>query len=330
MVAMFAATAIAYSTNANAQTIRVPATVQGDQMADLYAKLGGFVRTVRVDIGDEVTEGQILAEIDAPEMEKQLAQKQSMLVLAEAESDQALAKVEEAKAHLEALNASVNEARTMQAQKQAMVEFERQECQRIAQLVGQGAIQQSLLDAARFKMLAAESEIQTVKARIASAQANLAGGEAAILRAEADAAASQAGIKVAQSNIDYVNEMIGYCTIRAPWAGKVTQRMVDPGAFVQSAAGNSNASPLLSLVSDETVIVSFSVSQKNIARLQRGTKIRFGDMEALPGKTFEGEVSRFSAQMDPKTRMMRVEVDLPNPDSELKPGFFGYATIVPE
>ncbi len=310
-----------------AKNPRVPATVKGYESAELYAKVGGYLKSVSADIGDVVEAGQILAIIDVPEMEKQLMQKESMLRLAQAEANQGTAKIEEAQAHLEALEASIREAQTMQAQKQALLNYERTDYQRIQQLAQRGAIQASLLDAAQFKLKAAESDQQSVVAKVATAIANLAGGKAAVRRAEADAAASAANVDVAQSNIDYVKQMMQYSTIRAPWKGKVTDRMYDSGSFVQSAAGNSASKPILKIVRDDKVRVTFSLSQKDIGRLEKGVKVTLGEIDALPNEKFEGTVSRFSAELDPKTRMMRVEMDLDNSDGKLKAGFFGYATV---
>ena len=306
---------------------RVPATVEGYESVDLYAKVGGFVKSVSVDIGDAVEADQTLAIIDVPEMEKQLAQKHAMMLLAQAVAKQAEARIEESQSRLESLEASVIEAQTMFAQKEALYDFEQSEYQRIARLASSGAIQSELMDAARYKLKAAEAERQSVSAKVATATANLAGGKAAVRRAESDAAAAAAKVDVAQADIDYVKQMIEYATIRAPWAGKITERMYDPGAFVQSAAGNSAAKPILKMVRDDKVRVTFSLSQKDLKGLEKGVKVSLSDIGALPGQTFEGTVSRYSAELDPKTRMMRVEMDLENPTGKLKPGFFGYATV---
>jgi multidrug efflux pump subunit AcrA (membrane-fusion protein) len=325
LIGALASTAVA--TPQAAKNPRVPATVKGYESADLYAKLGGFVKSVSVDIGDSVEAGQTLAIIDVPEMEKQLAQKNAMMLLAQAEANQAAARIEEAEAHLVSLEAGVTEAQTMFAQKQALYDFEQADYQRIARLASSGAIQSELLDAARYKLKAAESEQQSVTAKVATANAKLVGGKAAVRRAEADAAAAAAQVAVAQADIDYVNQMIEYSTIRAPWAGKITERMYDAGAFVQSAGGNSAAKPILKMVRDDKVRVTFSLSQKDLKGLEKGVKVSLTDIEALPGQTFEGTVSRYSAELDPKTRMMRVEMDLDNAAGKLKSGFFGYATV---
>jgi multidrug resistance efflux pump len=307
---------------------RVPATVVGYESADLYAKVGGYLKSISVNIGDSVTTGQTLAIIDAPEMLKQLAQKESLLTLAKAQVNQSVAKIEEAKSHLLALKAAIQEAESMGAQKEALLQYEKIENRRMTELAEKGVVQTELLDSAQYKIIAATTQLSSVKAKVATAKANLAGGEAAVRRAEADAAASDANVAVAQADMDYVKQMINYATIRAPWDGKITSRMYDAGAFIQSADGNSAAKPLLKIVRDDKVRVTFSVSQTDIAGLKKGVKVTLAEIDALPnGTSFEGTISRFSAELDPKTRMMRVEMDLDNAEQKLKAGFFGYATI---
>ncbi|MGE5293776.1 MAG: efflux RND transporter periplasmic adaptor subunit, partial [Solirubrobacterales bacterium] len=53
-------------------------------------------------------------------------------------------------------------------------------------------------------------------------------------------------------------------------------------------------------------------------------------LQAMKGKTVEGKVSRISWALDPKTRTIRVEIDVPNPGGTLRPGLYAYATIVVE
>lgn len=306
---------------------RVPATVKGYESADLYAKVGGYLKSVVVDIGDTVEPGQALAIIDIPEMEMQLAQKKSMLALANAETKQASARVEETQAHLVSLEAGVVEAQTMLAQQEALYAYEQVEFQRIEQLAASGAVQSELLDSAKYKLTAAESAKQSYSAKVETAKANLDGGKAAIRRAQADVLAASAQNDVAQANIDYVTQMLGYATIRAPWAGKITERMYDAGAFIQSAEGNSAAKPVLKMIRDDKVRVTFSLSQKDLKGLKKGVRVTLTDIDALPGETFEGTIARYSAELDATMRALRVEMDLDNSDGRLTPGFFGYVTV---
>lgn len=306
---------------------RVPATVRGYETADIYARVSGYIDSVDVDLGDRVADGETLALIQVPELEKKLDQKNQLLELARAERTQAVERIKEADAHYQALRASVTEAETMRAEKEAMLSFEQAEYDRIARLASTGSVKGELLDSARYKLAAAEAELGAVDARVATANANWAGGGAAVARAEADAVAAAAQVDVAQADLDYAQQMIDFATIKAPWRGKVTRRMFDSGAFVQSADGNSAAKPILTIVRDDMVRVSFSLSQKDIARLETGISVTFTDIDALPDEKFEGTITRFSAELDEETRMMRVEMDLDNSDGKLRPGYFGYVTV---
>ena len=307
--------------------IEVPATVRGNQTVDLYSKVGGFVESVSADIGDEVAKGQVLAQLDIPEMATELIAKESMIRQSQAEVAQSQAALKEAEAKLEAFYAVVEEANTIRTQKQALANYENRELQRLSQLANSGAIRRELIDSAQYKALAAESDLKAVDAKVATAQANLTGAKAGIVKAEADVEAANSRVAVAKANADHTRALMDYATIRAPWDGLVIKRMFDAGAFVQSAAGNSAAKPIFQLARTDTVRVTFALSTTNISGLNKGDRAVFHRIEAIKGAQFEAAVSRFSAGLDANTRMMQVEVDLPNPDSRLKPGYFGYVKI---
>lgn len=317
----------AQSRSSNDATATVPATVVADQTADLYSKLGGFLKEIHVDIGDRVEQGQLLAVLDVPEMEQQLLQKEARMEQAKALVVQANAKVEEAHSHLAAFEARIAEARTICETKKALQEYRRNEYDRLNQLLGQGAVQRELVDSAAYEYQAASAEVRNSQARIATAEANLAGARAAVRKAQADVTAAESSIAVAQADMRYTRQLMEYSRIIAPFSGEITKRMVDAGAFVQSAAGNSAAQPILQLVSTERLRVQFAVSMSAVSRLDRGDRVVLSRIDGMDGMEFEGTVSRFSAALDKESRMMRVEMDLDNANGELKPGYFGYVTV---
>ena len=113
LAVFFSSSAMTVAQEKSAATVSVPATVEAAQVADLYSKLGGYIKEISVDIGDVVEKGQLLAVLDVPEMEKQKLQKESMVRQSEALVDQANAKVEEATARLSAFKAQIAEANTV-------------------------------------------------------------------------------------------------------------------------------------------------------------------------------------------------------------------------
>jgi RND family efflux transporter MFP subunit len=280
--------------------IELPGTVQGDETADLYAKVGGFLAEINVDIGDEVTKGQVLAQLAIPEMHKELIEKEAAVAVREAEFERSQAALHEAKTQLREKQAYVN---------QQLAEFER-----VKSLVERGSLQQKLLDEATYKSDSAQAAFETAQARIQTAEAMLV--------------SSRAKVDLAKAEHDKVQTLLEYSEIRAPFDGMVTKRFVDPGAFIQPADGNSAARPLLTVTRIDVVRIGLDLPMEQVRWLSRGDRVIFDRINVLPGVNFDGEVTRFASALDRTSRMMRVEVDLPNPDRQLLPGYYGYATIL--
>ena len=81
-----------------AQRIEMPATVEGEEAADLYAKVGGYLDEITVDIGDQVEAGQTLATLSIPEMDKELERRAAGVTSAEAHVKQSQASVTQTRA----------------------------------------------------------------------------------------------------------------------------------------------------------------------------------------------------------------------------------------
>jgi len=289
------------------QKIELPGTVEGIETADLYAKVGGYLQEFAthpetqkpIDIGDRVEKDQVLARLWIPEMPKELAEKEAAAASARANVEQA--------------RASLAEANTQLQEKQYRLALRESEYNRTKGLVERGSINAQLLDEAKFQRDAARAAVDSVQARIRTAAATLQSAEAKVVLAEAER--------------DKVQTMLEYGEIRAPFDGVVTNRYVDRGAFIQPAEGNSAAKPLLTVTRLDVVRVFVDLPMDVVRWLNRGDKAVLDRISVLPGKRFPGEVARFSTSLHKTSRMMRVEIDLENPDQKLLPGYFGYVTL---
>jgi RND family efflux transporter MFP subunit len=317
------------------KTVEMPGTVEGIEMADLYAKVGGYLlkfvvdakTNMSLDIGDTVTKGQELAWLHIPEMEKQLNQKQAVVSQAEAEIEQAQAVIDKAKADLKSSEASFDEAKTERDEKQAHLEFRRTDYVRIKRLVDSQSVRQELFDQVKYQRDAAEAAIQTVEARIRTADANRNAADAQVRKVQADYKTAQARLKAAQADADYVETMMEYSVIKAPFDGVVTKRFVHPGDFIQPAEGNSAAKPLLTVSRTDIVRVFLNIPMNDVQFLDRNDRAVLSRINVLPGMQIEGNVTRFASSLNVNSRLMRVEIDLPNPDGLLLPGYYGYVTV---
>jgi RND family efflux transporter MFP subunit len=115
--------------------------------------------------------------------------------------------------------------------------------------------------------------------------------------------------------------------VDAPFAGVITARFADPGALIQSAAASATqAVPLFTLMDLQTVRVYVSVPQEAALSANSGVPAIITARE-LPGKEFRATITRTTNAIDPATRTLLVEIDLPNHDRLFQPGMFVSATL---
>lgn len=316
-------------------TVEMPATVEGYESADLYAKVGGYLKEFAInpetekpfDIGDYAEKGQELAYLRIPEMQKEIQQKQALVKQAEANVQQAQAAIRQSEADQKSAQAAYEEAKAERAEKQAQLDYRQAEYKRYEDLVRTQSARRELFDQAKFQHSAAKAAVQTVESRILTAEAKMNAAEANLAKAKADHASALASVDVARANAEHTQAMADYGTIRAPFTGHITERWVHPGAFIQPAEGNSAAKPLLSMARTDRVRISLDIPMNDVRLLDRGDPAVFDRITALPGKTFEGEVTRFSPSLEKRSRLMRMEIELENEDGKLRPGYYGYVTV---
>jgi RND family efflux transporter MFP subunit len=144
------------------------------------------------------------------------------------------------------------------------------------------------------------------------------------LLAKQDLDNASAAMAVAKANYDNAVTKLSYARITAPFSGIITKRNLDPGAVV-----TSNNSTLFTLMDLERVKVITSVPEKDVPTLEKVKSARV-TVDALPGKVFQGEVSRLSQAVDLNTRTMPIEIDIRNASHELKPGMFATVALSAE
>lgn len=119
-----------------------------------------------------------------------------------------------------------------------------------------------------------------------------------------------------------------YSYIRAPFAGFIAERNLDPGAYVtgSSASTSTMSRGILSLHDISTVRTLIEVVEKDVPLVHIGQPAEVR-AEAYPDRLFEGTVTRIVQALNRQTRTMTVEVDLPNADRALKGGMFARVEV---
>jgi RND family efflux transporter MFP subunit len=303
------------------RTIDQPGRVEAFEETPVYAKVPGYVRKFYVDIGDEVAEGKVLAELWVPEMEQDVRKKEATVV-------QKAAEVEQAKRLRAAADKNVQSAEAMlkaeeSGRLRAQAEYDRAQSQHEQLVKSGGAIDKEALSAARYGVEAARAAQAQVEAKVKAAEATRDEAMAKRDKAVADVAVAEANLKVAEADRDQTRALFGYATLTAPFKGKVSARNIDTRHLVQPAASGAKGEPLFVVVQTDTVRVFVDVPEADAGLVRDGMEAKV----RAQGKEFAGTVTRTSGVLDPKTRTLRTEIDLPNKDGALLPGSYAYATL---
>ena len=144
-------------------------------------------------------------------------------------------------------------------------------------------------------------------------------------RAQVDVEAARADLVVAQADEREAKVNVEYGRIKAPFHGVITQRNVSPGDYLQPGGG-TNGRPLFVLEQIDPVRVFVGVPElaSYFVHDSDTALIRF---QAIPGVTREGKVVRSGFSLNPSTRTLQTEIDIPNSDGHLHPGWYVTVTI---
>jgi RND family efflux transporter MFP subunit len=127
-----------------------------------------------------------------------------------------------------------------------------------------------------------------------------------------------------------IDAKIGFATIEAPFEGVVTARAIDPGDMVyQASSPKGSAQPLLKVAKLDVIRVKTYVPERDAVWADVGDAATIS-FDALPGPAFAGAIARLSGAIDPATRTMLVEIDLPNADGRIRPGLYGQVRLTLE
>ena len=241
------------TTEPSEEGLVLPGSMQAYVESPIYARTNGYLKKWYRDIGSRVRKGELLADIDTPEVDQQLLQ---------------------ARADLETSQANAN---------------------------------LSHITATRYEDL--------IKTDSVSKQE--------VDNAAGDLAAKQAGVASSQANVHRLSELESFKHIYAPFSGVITRRNVDIGTLIN--AGNGGATQqLFSLAQTDPIRVYVNVPESAAPSIHAGLPAHL-DLTQFPGRKFLGKVVRTAEAIDPVSRTLLTEVDVPNKTGELLPG--GYAQV---
>ncbi len=285
----------------------LPGNIQAIEETALYARVNGYLHERFVDIGARVRIGQVLAVIETPELDQELAQARAALAQAEVGVTQTQAKLEQARATHQQARANLEQARATLALAQVAKE-------RWNTLVEQqGAVSRQEADEKR-------TAAEVGQANVAAAQATVASTRASVSVTEADVAAARTNVAAQQANVQRLTALRSFQQLTAPFDGIITARAVDRGALITAGSAGASA-PLFRLARAERLRIYVRVPQTWVRALTPGGQARVLVPE-FPGRTFLGHVVSTAGALDQASRTLLTEVQIPNDDGSLLPGMF--------
>lgn len=296
------------------RTVVLPASTRADELVDLYAKTSGFVGTIDVDIGSRVNKGDVLVQIDVPEMLDKLRQAKSLVQAKEAKVRALQAQAAQAAQEVKTASADVQEY----VAKYKLGQFN---LKRKQELRESDAIPEQMLEEAQTAHTVAEAQVAKARIRVAAAEAQQ-------LAVEADTEVAKAETSVVRGNVARLETLMEYAKIRAPFDGIVTMRNVDHGAFVRSAAEGA-AQSLLQIAKIDRVRIVMEIAEGDAAYVRPGTEVTV-TIAALGGQPISAAITRTAGAVNPLTRTMRAEADLNNADNLLTTGVYAIVVVTLE
>lgn len=243
------------SPEAPQQELVLPSTLDAYTESPIYARTNGYLARWYRDIGSRVEKGQLLADIDTPEIDQELMQ-----------------------------------ARAARGQAEAQLDLAKTSAERWNTLRKMDAV--------------AQQETDERTSGYSQAQAALAS---------------------ATANVRRLEQLESFKHVYAPFAGVVTRRNTDIGALIN--AGNSGANQELFVVAQINPIRVYVDVPEIYAQSVRAGLGASIELSSFPGQRFSGRVIRTADAIDPGTRTLRTEIDVPNHEGRLFPGSYAQAHL---
>jgi HlyD family secretion protein len=305
-----------------------PGTIQAFEVTPIYSRIAGYVRNYRYNIGDRVKKDDVLIDMWIPDYTEQHSQKSAVVHRADVQIRVAQSALRAAEATLETAKARILSAKAGVKRAEASYTRWESEYKRLETLVAQRVLDVQVRD---------ETFRQFEEAAAARDQANAIVSEATSARDQAaadrdragvDVESARAALAVAEADEREARVVVEYGRLKAPYDGVITQRNVSPGDYLQPGAG-AGGRPLFVLEQTDPVRVFMGVPELASFFIHPGDTALIR-LQAIPGATREGKVVRSGFSLDPSTRTLQTEIDIPNVDGHLHPGWYVTVTIIVE
>lgn len=298
-------TVVAQSSDPMAELV-LPGNTEAIVVADIYARATGYVKSRFANIGDRVRAGQMLAQIESPELDQELAHARATVEESRAAWRQAQANATRAEEAVFESHARLDQAQANEALASATTT-------RWTRLVDKGVLPRQEGDEKQFAYSARKAEVAAGNAAIKTAQATVRAAQANVIAAEAS-------IRANEANLARLEKLVAFERVTAPFDGIITERTVEQGDLV-SAGSVGGGRKLFAIVQPSVLRVQVNVPQTFAPDIHEGQEAQLTVREQ-PGVKYMGKVVRTAGALTASARTLLVEVQVDNKDGSLLPGMF--------
>jgi HlyD family secretion protein len=283
------------------------------------SQVSGQVKELFADFNSPVRRGQLIARIDPDIFQAKVNQARADLEASRAAVINQQAQVERARADVQNARAALAEGRAQTAKAEVTVADTGRDRDRKSELFGRGLIAKSDMDTAQAALDSAAAQVDSARAREQALAAAIESASAQLRVAEAGLQASRAQVRQKEAALRQAEVDLDHTQIRAPVDGVVVSRAVDVG---QTVAASLQAPTLFTIAQDLTKMqVEAAVDEADIGRIKLDDRATF-TVDAFPGETFGGQVTqiRKAATVVQNVVTYTVVIAVDNPGGRLLPG----------
>jgi len=271
--------------------VELSGTLLSPDMAKISSEVAGIVREVQVQLGTEVKAGDVLVRLEPRELQFALDRAESALRQVEAQLG-----IDRGKDKQPPPDEQIASVRQQIANNDdARAAFERAQ-----QLSGRGLLTKADRDTAETRVKVTEANLQAALDNVHSLKASL---------------------QDRRASYELAQKKLADAVIKAPVAGAVSERLVQPGEYIRENT------PVVNIVQMNPLKLKSAIQEKHASLIRPGQGVEF-NVEAFLNRTFKGRIAYVSPAVDQATRTFAVEALVENNDRVLKPGFFAKGVVL--
>src|SRR5262249_5248759 len=322
--------------------VEQPSFIESYERTSVFPKVTGYIEEWKVDIGDDVKRGEVLCTLFVPELVEDYGTKNARVKLDIRRIELAKKVVKVAEADLKAAQARLDEAKAILGKYQSEVDRWDMEVKRLKRETDRGVVDPQVLLESTKQLQSTVAARDAAKATIEKAQAEVYSRDAALAQAQVDVTVAEADLAVAESEAKYAKAWAGHPPLAAPDYGVIVGRNANTGDFVIPMLGDptamqraphlapgGTAAPIYVVDRTDVVRIFVDIPEADANYVDVGSKASVL-VRAYRDQPIPGTVTRTAWALNVKSRTLRAEIDLTNPEGRLLPGMYAYANVIVE